>query len=138
MIPASEGTIQRTDSWGISTIDMALYPSLTAAEHILFGARLRGVKSEPNGLLTRVGLGDAEDVLASNMSTGMRARLKLALAIHHKPNLLFLDEPTAALDVSGREIVESITAEVSENGAVVLATNDKQDMRMATHELRLA
>ena len=71
-------------------------------------------------------------------SSGMRARLKLALAIQHEPAVLLLDEPSASLDENGREIVARVVYEQKRRGAVVIATNDQSDRRYATHELELA
>jgi len=72
------------------------------------------------------------------MSTGMKARLKLALAIQANPLLLLLDEPSAGLDEHGRALVESIAREQTQRGCLVLATNDPAERRLATLELELA
>ena len=70
-------------------------------------------------------------------SSGMRARLKLALAIQARPPILLLDEPSASLDAPGRALVESIILEQRERGIVLLATNDPAEKEWATHELAL-
>jgi ABC-type multidrug transport system ATPase subunit len=67
----------------------------------------------------------------------MRARLKLALAVQHSPEVLLLDEPSASLDDEGRSLIEGAVAEQLKRGAVVIATNDPGDRRHATHELEL-
>ena len=123
---------------GYAALDLSLYHHLTAREHLELAARLRGLPSERAELLDTVGLGDVGQKPVGQFSSGMRARLKIVLAIQHEPPLLLLDEPSAPLDTSGREIVSKIIAEQMERGAVVIATNDQSDRRYATHELELA
>lgn len=138
LLPANEGTVSWAASWGLAALDAQLYPQLTAIEHLQFVRQLRPGKHSPFDLLTKVGLADAANRPAGQMSSGMKARLKLALALQHDPVVLVLDEPTASLDDSGREIVAAIVAAQLQTGAVVIATNDAFDRRMATHELSLA
>lgn len=138
LVAPSHGRVSCHRDIGYAAIDLALYPQLTAREHLDFAARLRGVNSHTDKLLTDVGLTDASDVATGLFSTGMRARLKLALALQHSPGLLVLDEPTAALDETGRVLVESTLARhIAEGGAALIATNDANDRRMATHVIEL-
>ena len=122
---------------GYASLDLALYQQLTAREHLELAARLRGLPSARAELLDTVGLGDVDGKPTGQFSSGMRARLKIALAIQHEPPVLLLDEPSAPLDESGREIVSRIVDEQKERGAVVIATNEQGDRRYATHELEL-
>lgn len=128
-----EGQVSRPVRVGYSAIDLALYPQLSAKEHLELAAMLRGGKTE--GLLEQVGLMKTGNKPVGTFSTGMRARLKLALALQHSPELLILDEPTAALDEAGRALIEEILREFE--GAVILATNDPSDKKWGTHELIL-
>lgn len=142
LLSATEGSVdpKPCDSratLGYASLDLALYQQLTAQEHLELAARLRGLPSPRFELLDTVGLSDVGGKPAGLFSSGMRARLKLALAIQHEPPVLLLDEPSAPLDESGREIVSRIVAEQRERGAVVIATNDQSDRRYATHELEL-
>ncbi|MER3466816.1 MAG: hypothetical protein C4340_06935, partial [Armatimonadota bacterium] len=68
-------------------------------------ATLRRVEPQESALLQRVGLQEHAEKPAGAFSTGMRSRLRLALAIQHQPSVLLLDEPTVSLDDEGREIV---------------------------------
>ena len=143
LLSASEGSVdpKPCDSRGVigyAAIDLALYHHLTAKEHLEFAGRLRGLASPRVELLDTVGLSDVDDKPVGQFSSGMRARLKLALAIQHEPPVLLLDEPSASLDENGREIVARIVYEQKTQGAVVIATNDQTDRRYATHELELA
>ncbi len=71
------------------------------------------------------------------MSSGMRARLKLALAIQAEPAILILDEPGASLDEEGRSLVRKIVDEQRQRGAVVVATNDPDERRLGNLELQV-
>jgi ABC-type multidrug transport system ATPase subunit len=138
LIAPSEGDVTRPsrDEVGYAALDLSLYPQLTGAEHLALVGRFRGTAPAVDAL-AMVGLAGAEDKAVGVYSSGMRARLKLALALVASPPLLVLDEPTASLDDEGRGLVAQIVADQQARGAVLLATNDVTDRRWATHELAL-
>lgn len=121
-----------------AAIDQSVYPSLTVREHFELAGRLRGCPARSSEMLERIGLTSAADVLAGHLSTGMRARLKLALAIQPGPAVLLLDEPGAGLDEDGRLLVSSVILEQRKRGSAILATNDPSERRYADLELKLA
>jgi ABC-type multidrug transport system ATPase subunit len=121
----------------LSALEMSLYPALTLREHLRLTANLRGCKGREDELLERIGLAHAADLAASKISTGMKARLKLALAIQSNPLVLILDEPGAGMDEAGKELVQTICAEQMERGVLVLATNDVREKALGTLELEL-
>jgi ABC-type multidrug transport system ATPase subunit len=123
---------------GLSALEQALYPQLTVAEHLRLAADLRACDDRTDELLEQIGLGYARDYPASQLSTGMKARLKLALATQARPRVLLLDEPGAGLDEQGRSLVEQIASEQRERGCLVMATNDPAERRLAELELELA
>lgn len=122
---------------GYAGLDLAMYPGLTGDEHLKLAGTLRGVEDRSEELLARVRLSDTAGKPVGQYSSGMRARLKLALAIQARPPILLLDEPSASLDAPGRALVESIILEQRERGIVLLATNDPAEKEWATHELAL-
>ena len=124
-------------SLGMAAIEMALYPALSCAEHLRLTADLRGCEDRTDELLTRVGLRTAHNVHASQLSTGMKSRLRLAIALQSDPVLLLLDEPGAAMDVEGKALIDGIVEEQSKRGVLIYATNDASERRHATHELLL-
>jgi heme exporter protein A len=112
--------------------DLTLYPELTALENLEFFARVRSLRWDVTGarrLLTRVGLDGRGDDLTGTFSSGMRVRLKYAVALQSEPAVLLLDEPTAMLDTGGVQVVEQVIAEQRQRGVLVLATNDPQETR---------
>ncbi len=121
----------------MSALEMALYPSLTLREHLTLAGSLRGCPAREDELLSRIGLAHAAGLAASKISTGMKARLKLALAIQSFPSILILDEPGAGMDEAGKELVRTICDEQKQRGVLILATNDQREKDHGTHELEL-
>ncbi len=82
-------------------------PSFTGREHLRLQSALQAIpraerRGRANELLERVGLSEAADRKVRGYSGGMKRRLDLALALVHRPRILFLDEPTTGLDVQSR------------------------------------
>jgi len=120
--PAVRGSI------GAALQEAALDPLLTARDHMRLQTTLQGLpkksrRARGDELIERVGLNDAADRKVGGYSGGMKRRLDLALALVHKPRVLFLDEPTTGLDPSSRA---DLWAEVSrlarEDGVTVFLT----------------
>ncbi|MCB8933726.1 MAG: ABC transporter ATP-binding protein [Fimbriimonadaceae bacterium] len=137
LVPASVGSVEVEGPLGMSTLELALYPQLTAEEHLEFSGAMRGCDPRIAELLSQVGLEAAAQVPAGRYSTGMKARLRMAMAIQHRPKVLLLDEPGAGLDEKGRALTEAICATQRSEGVLVLATNDPSERRFGTHELEL-
>ncbi len=99
------------------------YLKLTARENLALFAGLYGDDTrEPDELLDRVGLLPDADKRVGEFSKGMRGRLTLARALLHKPELLFLDEPTAGLDPASSRRVRDLLLEVRAAGATIFLT----------------
>jgi ABC-2 type transport system ATP-binding protein len=76
-------------------------------------------------LLERLGLGEKLDSQYHELSTGLQRRLALTLAVAHNPQVLFLDEPTAGLDVASRAELHGLMQELRTEGiSIILATHD--------------
>jgi ABC-2 type transport system ATP-binding protein len=115
----------------------ALYDELTARENLAFYAGVYGVSS-PRRLeetLELVGLSAQAGVRAGALAGGWRQRLALATAIIHRPQLLFLDEPTSGVDPSARrEFWDLIYRQVDE-GVTVLVTTHYMDEAEYCHRV---
>src|SRR5437868_5438720 len=92
---------------GAALQEAALDPLLTGREHLRLQASLQAMprnerRARAGELLARVGLSEAADRKVGGYSGGMKRRLDLALALVHRPPVLFLDEPTTGLDIQSR------------------------------------
>src|SRR5690242_18827117 len=113
---------------GAALQEAALDPLLTGREHMKLQTTLQGVpkaerRRRGDELLERVGLSDAADRKVRGYSGGMKRRLDLALALVHRPRVLFLDEPTTGLDPSSRADLWAEVARLArEDGVTVFLT----------------
>jgi fluoroquinolone transport system ATP-binding protein len=99
------------------------YLKLTARENLQLFAGLHGGQTDdPDAILERVGLGPDADKRVGEFSKGMRGRLTLARALLHRPELLFLDEPTAGLDPVTARRIRQVIREARNSGATVFLT----------------
>jgi ABC-2 type transport system ATP-binding protein len=113
---------------GAALQEAALDPLLTGSEHMRLQTALHGLaKAERvergRELLARVGLSEAADRKVGGYSGGMKRRLDLALALVHRPRILFLDEPTTGLDIQSRTALwDEVAGLASEDGVTVFLT----------------
>lgn len=118
-----------------------LYDNLTAEENLIFFKTVSGgniTGKEINGLLERVGLeGRGPDAVGS-YSSGMKQRLKYAVALLNDPAFLFLDEPTSNLDDAGKKIVFDLVNEYRAKTIILIATNEKEEQSLAQKLCRVS
>jgi ABC-2 type transport system ATP-binding protein len=113
---------------GAALQEAALDPLLTGSEHMRLQTALHGLpKAErterSDELLARVGLAEAADRKVGGYSGGMKRRLDLALALAHRPSILFLDEPTTGLDIQSRTALwDEVARLASAEGVTVFLT----------------
>ncbi len=114
---------------GVCFEEKNLYLSMTGSENLKFFAKLFGVNEfAPEPLMERVGLSTRLDDRVSEYSKGMRQRLMLARSLVNTPDVLLLDEPTAALDpVSAIGVRDIIREEAARGAAVLLTTHDMHE-----------
>jgi ABC-2 type transport system ATP-binding protein len=123
----SEGPQVRS-TIGAALQEAALDPLLTGREHMRLQTALHGLgkaerQSRGDELLERVGLAYAADRKVGGYSGGMKRRLDLALALAHRPRILFLDEPTTGLDIQSRTALwEEVARLAGEDGVTVFLT----------------
>jgi ABC-2 type transport system ATP-binding protein len=109
---------------GVQLQSAGLPESITPDEAMKFFCAYHNVAPRFD-LLERFGLTEKRNVQFYNLSAGQQRRLVLALAIAHNPRVLFMDEPTAGLDVATRVELHSIMREQQVAGTtIILATHD--------------
>lgn len=96
----------------------------SAAELLAYYGRLTGLKGADLGVrcaevLAQVGLSEAAQRRVGGFSNGMKQRLALGAALLHRPRLLILDEPTAALDPLGRRFVRGLLQDLHRQGVTI-------------------
>ncbi len=87
-----------------------------------YGISRKEVAPQIDMLLTKLGLLEKRNVKAMTLSGGMKRRLMIARALVHKPTLLFLDEPTAGVDVELRLEMWSFLRELNKSGVTIILT----------------
>jgi ABC-2 type transport system ATP-binding protein len=113
---------------GAALQEAALDPFLTGREHLRLQTAMHGITGDErqrrsNELLARVGLTEAADRKVKGYSGGMKRRLDLALALVHRPRILFLDEPTTGLDIQSRTALwEEVGRLARDEGVTVFLT----------------
>ncbi|QKS70074.1 ABC transporter ATP-binding protein [Paenalkalicoccus suaedae] len=116
---------------GVMTDNSGLYERLTIQENLQLFATLYEVKQAKariSEVLTIVGLEQEHKKAIKSLSKGMRQRVILARTLLHKPTLLFLDEPTAALDPASKQHIHDGLRELNKQGTTIfLTTHDMQE-----------
>ena len=113
---------------GLCTQHCALYPDLFPAENLHFFARLYGLsekecKQRVAELMSDFELESFASTQVAQLSGGWKQRLHLAVSLIHRPKLLVLDEPTAAVDVEARMQLWHLIEGLRDNGTTILLTS---------------
>jgi len=112
---------------GVVPDESNLYPELTGFQNLCFCAALYGMrkaerKARARELLDTFALADAANRKFAGYSRGMKRKLTIAAAIIHKPQILFLDEPTTGIDVTGARQIRQMIADLHQAGTTVFLT----------------
>ena len=123
--PRNPGLLPRI---GVQLQSTAFFERLTAREQIRTMASLYAVGPEvAEAWLERVGLVDKADTRVGDLSGGQAQRLSIACALVHDPEVVFLDEPTAALDPQARRNLWELLAGLNDSGRTVVLTTHYMD-----------
>ena len=111
---------------GVMLQDGGVYPSARVAETVRHHCALHARGVDADSLIDRLGLAARARSTWRSLSGGEQQRMALALALAAAPDVAFLDEPTAGVDVEGRDTIRDIVRELATNGCTVI---------VATHEM---
>ncbi|MEW6281436.1 MAG: ABC transporter ATP-binding protein [Candidatus Eremiobacterota bacterium] len=114
---------------GYMSQKFSLYEDLTVRENLLFFGGIFGIRGPKRSeeLIELLRLGEYRDVLAFNLPGGVRQRLAFATALLHDPQIVFLDEPTGAVDPALRRYFWEIIVGLSQQGKTVFVTTHYMD-----------
>jgi len=113
---------------GVQLQASSFFEKLTAREQLQTFASLYGVgATRVSEMLELVGLTDKADTREDRLSGGQRQRLSIACALVHDPDVVFLDEPTAALDPQARRNLWDVLRAIQERGKTILYTTHYLD-----------
>jgi ABC-2 type transport system ATP-binding protein len=114
---------------GYMSQKFALYDDLTVWENLAFYGGIYGISDRKRiqEMLTLVGLVGHSSDLAAKLSAGWRQRLALAIALVHRPKLLFLDEPTSGVDPSARRSFWDLIYALAAEGVAIFVTTHYMD-----------
>ena len=127
---------------GYMTQKFSLYDDLTVQENLefigqIFGMETKALKARIEEQLSTYGLDQLRKQRVGGMSGGQKQRLSLAAATMHKPELLFLDEPTSAVDPENRRDFWEQLFDLSDQGTTILLTTHYMDEAERCHRLAI-
>ena len=123
----ASGVTQIKKRVGVVPESSNLYSELSAFENLIFSMQLYGVPRKQRApradeLLSRFRLTEKRDTPFAKLSRGMKRALTIAVALAHRPPLLFLDEPTTGLDVMSARNLRGMIAGLGDEGVTVFLT----------------
>ena len=112
---------------GVVPQEIALYEDLSARENLTFwgkkyGLRGAGLRQRVNEVLELIGLSDRANGRVGTFSGGMKRRVNIGVALLHKPEVIYMDEPTAGIDPQSRRNILDSVVTLKNQGMTVLYT----------------
>ena len=139
-IPAEAEALRR--HIGYMTQRFSLFEDLTVRENLEFLAAIQGISRQRtrgriDELVEQYHFGDRQKQMAGTLSGGQKQRLALACAVIHQPELLFLDEPTSAVDPESRRDFWEKLFELADAGTTLLVSTHLMDEAERCHRLAI-
>jgi len=132
----------KPNTCGVVAPYLSIYDEFTPLELLKLQRRLHSEEVDADAMhatLERLGLIDRRKDVVRTLSSGLRQRVVLALAVHREPPFLMLDEPTITLDAAGIAVVHNeIARQQQRSGIVVIATNDDSEKALCTRTIQLS
>jgi len=110
---------------GIVPQELTLEQFETVFNNVSYSRGLYGKKPDPNHIekiLKQLSLWDKKNLILRQLSGGMKRRVLIAKALSHEPNILFLDEPTAGVDVELRQEMWKVVESLRDTGVTIILT----------------
>jgi ABC-2 type transport system ATP-binding protein len=112
---------------GVMLQQGGIYPGIRPREALSLFASFYAHPEDPGELVQRMGLASVADSTWRRLSGGEQQRLSLALAVVGRPEVAFLDEPTAGVDPGGRQVVRRVIRDLAAAGVAVVLTTHELD-----------
>jgi ABC-2 type transport system ATP-binding protein len=128
---------------GLVPQELALYPTLSARQNLLFFGRIYGLKGKDlhqrvDEVLEMIGLTERANDAVEEYSGGMKRRVNIGAGLLHKPDVLFLDEPTVGVDPQSRNaIFESVEALNRAGMSVIYTTHYMEEAQRLCHRVAI-
>ncbi len=112
---------------GVVPQEIALYEDMSARENLTFWGKMYGLrgaalKNRVNEVLDVIGLADRSKEFIKKYSGGMKRRVNIGIALLHKPQVIFMDEPTVGIDPQSRRSILDSVLKLKKEGTTVLYT----------------
>jgi ABC-2 type transport system ATP-binding protein len=112
---------------GVVPQEIALYEDMSARENLTFWGKMYGLRGAPlkkrvNEILDVIGLADRDKEFIKKYSGGMKRRVNIGIALLHKPQVIFMDEPTVGIDPQSRRSILDSVLKLKDEGTTILYT----------------
>jgi heme exporter protein A len=141
----TNGKALERDDWfrkiGFVSPYLKLYDELSGIENVIFSLKGKGLAADEKKLqddFAFFGLEKAATMPFKTYSSGMQQRVKFIQAVASRPDVLFLDEPTATLDKSGTEKLWRFVEQIRKGLILIIATNDEADLAFAERQIAMS
>lgn len=131
------GTIELNGKVGVQLQNASLPPAMKGTEALALFSKWSGSRTR-QAVIESLGMAAFQNKTYRSLSTGQQRRLHLALALLGEPDILFLDEPTAGLDVEGRAALHQTLRQLNQQGmTIVLASHDMAEVEQLSHRVAI-
>ncbi|MEQ8473101.1 MAG: ABC transporter ATP-binding protein [Marinoscillum sp.] len=114
-----------------------LIEEFTLSEHLQFHSRFKKPMHDEVSIIEFAGLGGNDQKLVKEFSSGMKQRLRLAIAFFYESSLIFLDEPTSNLDQKGIDWYQQLITGNHQNKTIIIASNQSFEYELASQKIQI-
>lgn len=138
-----QSPVQAKQQIGVVPQELALYPTLSARQNLEFFGRMYGLggkelRKRADEVLELIDLLDRADDKIEEYSGGMKRRVNIGIGLMHRPKMVFLDEPTVAIDPHSRRRILDTVKQLNEEGMTVLyTTHHMEEAQELSHRIAI-